>query len=427
MALPLTVLPLPSVGAEDVLVGPDGRVWTGTDDGCVYAVEPETGVATLVGATGGRPLGLEWLPSGEMLICDAERGLLAMDPHTGEFQPLLHEVDGIPLKFTNNAAVATDGTIWFSDSSRHFGVEQWKSDLIRHTCSGRLLRLGPDGHVETVVLRRVQRVALSGPAAGRAEPWVSGLAGYPDNISRGSDGLIWVTIASPPDPALTVLQKSPSLLRRVVDQAPEALKPKPRRTVRVTAYAPDATLVHDLTFDASHRRRERAPLATFVGHHRVPRVWRATHLAPLAGAPGREVRIPLMVLRDLAEDHPVRKRQGLGIDLAPAGDEHLVRRAGQGQGLGEGVGGLHTRVPPGKGTGDDDAASPRQRPPDGLEGLAAHDQRVTHRGLLEPSELPGDPPGDGAVAADDPAFGDGGDEGEAGHTAIGALIEGCAS
>lgn len=230
MALPLTVLPLPSVGAEDVLVGPDGRVWTGTDDGCVYAVEPETGVATLVGATGGRPLGLEWLPSGEMLICDAERGLLAMDPHTGEIQPLLHEVDGIPLKFSNNAAVATDGTIWFSDSSRHFGVEQWISDLIRHTCSGRLLRLGPDGHVETVVdglgfangvalagdesavyvaetaLRRVQRVALSGPAAGRAEPWVSGLPGYPDNISRGSDGLIWVSIASPPDPTLTVLQ-----------------------------------------------------------------------------------------------------------------------------------------------------------------------------------------------------------------------------
>lgn len=298
MALPLTVLPLPSVGAEDVLVGPDGRVWTGTDDGCVYAVEPETGVATLVGATGGRPLGLEWLPSGEMLICDAERGLLAMDPHTGEIQPLLHEVDGIPLKFTNNAAVATDGTIWFSDSSRHFGVEQWKSDLIRHTCSGRLLRLGPDGHVETVVdglgfangvalagdesavyvaetaLRRVQRVALSGPAAGRAEPWVSGLPGYPDNISRGSDGLIWVSIASPPDPTLTVLQKSPSLLRRVVDQAPEALKPKPRRTVRVTAYAPDATLVHDLTFDAS-----RWHMATGVREH-AGRVWLGSLVEP---------------------------------------------------------------------------------------------------------------------------------------------------
>ena len=33
MPLPLTVVPIPGPGAEDVLVADDGRVWTGTADG----------------------------------------------------------------------------------------------------------------------------------------------------------------------------------------------------------------------------------------------------------------------------------------------------------------------------------------------------------------------------------------------------------
>ena len=38
-----TVHPVPSMGAEDVLVGPDGTVWTGTEDGAIWALDPATG------------------------------------------------------------------------------------------------------------------------------------------------------------------------------------------------------------------------------------------------------------------------------------------------------------------------------------------------------------------------------------------------
>ena len=55
------------------------------------------------------------------------------------------------MRFCNNAAVAADGTIWFSDSSRHYGVAQWKEDFVQDTRTGRLLRRDPDGTV-TVVL-----------------------------------------------------------------------------------------------------------------------------------------------------------------------------------------------------------------------------------------------------------------------------------
>jgi sugar lactone lactonase YvrE len=180
-------------------------------------------------------------------------------------------VDGVPLRFTNNAAVAADGTVFFSDSSRHYPVEDWKSDLIMHTRSGRLLRRTPDGEVGTVLdglafangvaltedesqvwvaelaLRRIRRLT----ADGRELAAITGLPGYPDNIALGSDGLVWVTIASPPDPTLTFLQGRGARLRPVVMRLPEVLKPAPKRSARVVAYDSSGRLVHDLSADAS--------------------------------------------------------------------------------------------------------------------------------------------------------------------------------
>lgn len=270
----LTVHPVPSMGAEDVVVSAEGVVYTGTEDGAVWALDPGSGGARRVADTGGRPLGLELLPGGHLLVCDAHRGLLRVHPATGAVEVLLDRVDGRPMRFCNNAAVAADGTIWFSDSSLHFGVERWKDDFVQHTRTGRLLRRDPDGSV-TVVLtglafangvalaadesyvavaetrgRTVVRLWLTGSRAGERDHLVSGLPGYPDNISRGSDGLVWVTIASPVDSLVERLGSAPMALRRAVTRIPEALQPKPKQSIRVQAYADDGHLVHDLDLPA---------------------------------------------------------------------------------------------------------------------------------------------------------------------------------
>ncbi len=210
---PLTVIPVPGHGAEDVVVDADGSVYTGTEDGAIWRVQPDGRRLDLVGNTAGRPLGIELLPDGRLLVCDARRGLLALDPRSGRLEVLTGLVHGQPMEFCNNAAVRGDGTIWFTDSSRHHGIERWRADMIEDTSSGRLLRRDPDGHLEVLVegLRFANGVALSadesyiavaqtagrsvvrhwltGERAGRTEPFVSDLPGYPDNIARGSDGL----------------------------------------------------------------------------------------------------------------------------------------------------------------------------------------------------------------------------------------------
>ena len=199
------------------------------------------------------------------------------------------------MKFCNNAAVAADGTIWFSDSSLHHGVAEWKDDFVQDTGTGRLLRRDPDGTV-TVVLaglrfangvalaadesyvavaecrgRTVVRRWLTGPRAGERDHLVADLPGYPDNISRGSDGLIWVTIGSPVDGLVEVLGRAPLALRRLVTRIPEALQPKPRQTIRVQAYDDDGRLVHDVDL----ARPEQGPgyhMVTGVREH-DGRVW----------------------------------------------------------------------------------------------------------------------------------------------------------
>lgn len=270
----LTVHPVPSMGAEDVLVGTDGTVWTGTEDGAVWALDPHTGSTRRVADTGGRPLGLELLPDGRLLVCDAVRGcLLAVDPVSGSVEVLLDRLEGRPRRFCNNAAVAADGTIWFSDSSQRFGIEQWKDDFLQDTRSGRLARRDPDGTVTVAIeglafangvalaaddsfvcvaetrARTVVRLWLTGPRAGERDHLATDLPGYPDNISRGSDGLVWVTIGSPYDPVVERLGSAPLALRRIATRIPERLQPAPKRTIRAQAYDEAGRLVHDLDVD----------------------------------------------------------------------------------------------------------------------------------------------------------------------------------
>lgn len=270
----ITVIPVPAPGAEDVVIGthgPDeGAVFTGTEDGAIWRVSPDGAKVDRVAETGGRPLGIEIDPDGRLLVCDAHRGLLRVDTRTGGVEAVADSVDGVRMVFCNNAAIAADGTVWFSDTSKVHGIEHWRSDIAEATRTGRLIRRDPDG-TNTVVLEgldfangvalaadesyvavaetggcTVVRHWLTSEKAGTRDHLVTGLPGYPDNIARGSDGLVWVSLPSPPNQIAERVRRGPVWLRRTVTKIPERLQPQPKRSVRVQAYDDAGTLVHDL-------------------------------------------------------------------------------------------------------------------------------------------------------------------------------------
>jgi len=274
------VLPVPAHGCEDVVVatsGPDeGCVYTGTADGSLWRIRADGQRIDRIAETRGRPLGIELHPDGRLLVCDSTHGVLLVDPGSGAVEHRLAEVDGRPMRFCNNAAIAADGTVWFSDSSTRYGQPQWKDDLIQNTRTGRLLRLDPSGEVRVVLdglafangvalapdgsfvavaetgARTVVRHWLTGPRSGGRDFLVPQLPGHPDNIATGSDGLIWVTLASPVNPALELLQKAPSWLQRAATRVPERLQPTVAPSVRVQAYDSTGRLRHDLDLPADH-------------------------------------------------------------------------------------------------------------------------------------------------------------------------------
>jgi sugar lactone lactonase YvrE len=261
------VVALPGQGPEDVLIDEDGNVLTGLFDGRILRISADRRTITTLADTGGRPLGLEWMPDGKLLVCDARRGLLTMD-QDGTIESLLSEIDGRPLKFCNNADVAPDGTIYFSDSSTRFGIDEWMADLLEHSATGSLYRRTPDGELTVLASGRAfpNGVALSsdGNALFFAETACYGLyrldlteedaepervalvPGLPDNISRGSDGLIWVAVGSPRNALLDFLLDKPPVLRKLVWALPEALQPKPADVIEIQAYDDEGRLVHDL-------------------------------------------------------------------------------------------------------------------------------------------------------------------------------------
>lgn len=254
-------------GPEDVDVDELGRVFVGTDDGRIWRFTG--GEAEVLADTGGRPLGLDWAADGRLLVADARAGLLAVDPGTGALETLATTCGGTPLRFTDDVEAGPDGTIWFSDASSRFGIDQYELDLLENGPSGRLCALAPGDAEPREALAglhfangvavdpggrfvlvgetaryRVRRLWLTGPRAGEDEVFVDDLPGFNDGISTGQ-GRFWIAIASPRNPLVDRAGPLP-WLREVMVRLPRALQPAPERTARAIAVDEDGRVLHDL-------------------------------------------------------------------------------------------------------------------------------------------------------------------------------------
>jgi len=126
----VTLVPLGGRGPEDVLVDGQGRVYAGLDDGRIVRAAGTGAPVETVAQVPGRPLGLEFLGEDELLVCASQAGLLAVSLATQHVRILTDEVDGRSLRAVNNAAVAGDGSIFFTDSSQRYPIPRWRADIV---------------------------------------------------------------------------------------------------------------------------------------------------------------------------------------------------------------------------------------------------------------------------------------------------------
>lgn len=283
---PARLLPLPGHGAEDVVVGADGQLYCGVEGGGIVRLDPDSSATSVVAETGGRPLGLEALPDGRLLVCDAHRGLLRVAPSSGAVETLTQYVDDVPLRFCSNATAQPDGTIWFTESTTRFDFEHYLGAFLEHRPSGRLLRRDPDGSVDVVLddlyfangvalapdgqslllvetgAYRISRVDLTGPDAGRRRTLVENLPGFPDNLSAFRDGRAWVALTNPRNATLDRAGSTPGAVRKLLWRLPDRLSPNPEAIVWARAITPDGAVVEDL-----HQQREDFHMVTGAVEH----------------------------------------------------------------------------------------------------------------------------------------------------------------
>lgn len=257
------------IGPEDIAVDDAGNMYAGYEDGRIFKYDVYGKNLGLFVDTKGRPLGLALDADGNLIIADANKGLLSADLE-GNLTVLTTEVHGIPYAFTDDVDIGPDGKIYFTDASSRYGIHDYRLDLMTHRPYGRLIvhdpksgltgtllgglyfangvAVSPDGDfvlVNETSEYRVQKYWLKGEKAGQAETIIENLPGFPDGISSNGKGIYWIAMPALRKAIIDDLAAKP-FMRKVISRLPESIQPSPDRYGFILGIDGDGNIIHNL-------------------------------------------------------------------------------------------------------------------------------------------------------------------------------------
>ena len=236
---------------EEIAVDEQGRIYFGTPDGKISRLLPD-GIIEAFATTEGRPLGMKFDKKGNLIVADAYKGLLSVDPQ-GLVKILATSANGIPFKCTDALDVAKNGTVYFTDASDKFPLKDYLLDMLEARPHGRLIRYDPVTGKVTVLISglhfangvalsknedfvlvnetytySIHRYWLAGPKAGTKDIFIENLPGFPDNISSNGRGKFWLALFTIRNDMLDTLHKYP-VLKSLLGNIPASLWSKSKK------------------------------------------------------------------------------------------------------------------------------------------------------------------------------------------------------
>ncbi|KAI9192257.1 hypothetical protein LWI28_020095 [Acer negundo] len=204
---------------EDVCVDRKGVLYTATRDGWVKRLHTNgTWQDWKFIDTTHSLLGITITMENDLIVCDAEKGLLKVSEN-GVVTALASHFNGSKIRFTDDVIEASDGSLYFSVASTKFGFDNWYLDPLEAKPHGQLLKYDPSSNETSILLDHLgfaNGVALSrdedylvvcetwkfrclkywlkGETKGETEIFVQNLPGGPDNINLAPDGSFWIAI-----------------------------------------------------------------------------------------------------------------------------------------------------------------------------------------------------------------------------------------
>lgn len=276
-------------GPEDAAMGRDGHIYATTENGAVLRISPSGRTVRVFADVGGRPLGIEPYGEDAFVVANPFAGLQRIGAD-GSVSTLLSEIDGQPIGYANDVAVAADGRVFLSNASTKFGAADFGGtleasllDILEHGGNGIVIEYRPPGGDARILIDglnfangvaisrdqqfllvaetggyRILKHWLDGPDAGTTEVLIDNLPGFPDNINTGMQGRFWVGLAAPRNDLVDRLSSHP-FIRKVVQRLPAIVRPQPVPSSHVIAIDAEGTVLMDL-----QDPRARFPMMTGV-------------------------------------------------------------------------------------------------------------------------------------------------------------------
>lgn len=254
---------------EDVALDAQGRIYAGLEDGRIMQLQSDGTQPHQFANTQGRPLGMAFDRAGNLIVADAIKGLLSINP-AAEIKVLATEADGVKFGCLNDLDIGADGTIYFTEASYKYPMSQFTSDVLEHQPNGRLMALDPRTQKPRTLLRgiyfangvavspdqsfvlvaetgkyRIRRYWLKDPKEGMDDTFIDNLPGFPDGISSNGVDKFWVALVTPRQALFDKLLPHP-FLRKIVFRLPKAIQPAPERYSFVLALDNSGRVVQNL-------------------------------------------------------------------------------------------------------------------------------------------------------------------------------------
>ncbi|KAK7360286.1 hypothetical protein VNO77_02269 [Canavalia gladiata] len=225
-------------GPEDLAYDKKRRVfYTGCEDGWIKRVTVNKSVADSVVQnwvnTGGRPLGLAFQKSGEIMVADAVKGLLRVTSDK-KIELLANEFRGLKFNLTDSVDVGEDGVIYFTDATYKYSLDNYYYDIAEGKPHGRFMNYNPSTKKVTLlarnlyfpngvvvapnqqfvifcetIMKRCRKYYIKGPKKGRIGEFCRNLPGMPDNIHYVGKGQYYIAMATSVNPRWDLLLRHP--------------------------------------------------------------------------------------------------------------------------------------------------------------------------------------------------------------------------
>ncbi|KAK4266079.1 hypothetical protein QN277_027051 [Acacia crassicarpa] len=230
---------------EDICVDKHGTLYTASRDGWILRLHRNGSWEHWKNLHSHTLLGITITTQGDVIVCDSDKGLLKVTDDG--VTVLVSQVNGSKLRLVDEVVEASDGSLYFSDASTKYDLQNFLLDLLEARPNGRLLKYNPSLNETCVFLdnltfangvalskdedyllvcetwrHRCLRHWLKGEKKGKTETFIDNLPGGPDNIHLAPDGSFWVALVQATSEEMGFVHSS-KLLKHLVASFPRSL------------------------------------------------------------------------------------------------------------------------------------------------------------------------------------------------------------